>query len=457
VKVSHSLLQYLTTKQQSYLKTVVCMSLLGGIHSALGADLLEVYHKAQENDPTFASALYTYAGARQKIPQARAALLPVLNLNGNDNKTKATALYGQPPAVNRNIWAWSWSLQLTQPLINFQNIYSLSAAEMQVEQAHAQYNQAEQDLILRVTQAYFDILVAQETIEVAQAQINATAEQLELAKHGFDAGTNAITDVDEAKSRSGLARSQYVAAMNDLDAKNAELDKLMEQAPKTLAPLNAAAVIPRPVPDNVKEWIAQARESNPAVMAPLAALGVAQAEVRKNRADYLPTLNAVASYGNSYSSGSLTLPVDYATRVNSGEIGLQLNVPLFAGGSTNSHVKEALANEGKTISELEVARRQSATDAKKAYAAIVNGLAQIEALESAVESSKSAVKGNQIGYKLGIHMNIDVLNAEQQLYTAQRDLIKARYDTLLQGLKLKAAAGVLSEADVEMVNGMLLH
>jgi outer membrane protein len=120
-------------------------------------------------------------------------------------------------------------------------------------------------------------------------------------------------------------------------------------------------------------------------------------------------------------------------------------------------VKEALANQGKAVAELEVARRQAGTDAKKAYSAIVTGLAQVEALESAVESSKSAVKGNQVGYKLGIHMNIDVLNAEQQLYTAQRDLIKARYDTLFQGLKLKAAAGVLSEADVDLINVMLVH
>lgn len=457
MKVRNWLWKHLISRRQHLWHMLACLPLLGVIQSATGADLLEVYHNAQKNDPTFTSAQYSYAATRQKIPQARAGLLPVVNLKGNDNRTKATAQFGPPPSVYRNIKAWDWSLQLTQPLINFQNIYSLSSAEMQVEQAQAQYNLAEQDLILRVTQAYFDVLVAQGSIEVAQAQIRATEEQLALAQHGFDEGTNAITDVHEAKSRADLALSQYVAAQNDLETKNAELEKLLEEAPKSLAPLRAEAVISRPEPDNAKEWIDQARESNPAVLAPLAALGVVQAEVRKNHAEHLPTLDMVASYGNNYSSGSLTLPVDYQTRVNSGEIGVQLNVPLFAGGSTNSRVKEALANEGKATADLEVARRQSGTDAKKAYAAIVNGLAQIEALESAVESSKSAVKGNQIGYKMGIHMNIDVLNAEQQLYTAQRDLIKARYDTLFQGMKLKAAAGVLSETDVEKVNGMLVH
>jgi outer membrane protein len=424
---------------------------------AFGDDLLAVYHKAQENDPTYSSAQYTYAAAKQKVPQARAGLLPVVNLTGSDSKAKDTALFDGPPIINRNIASWAWTLQLTQPLINFQNIYAFSSAEMQVTQAHAQYALAEQDLILRVTQAYFDVLVAQNTIEVAQAQIRATEEQLALAQHGFDEGTNAITDVHEAKSRADLARSQYVAARNDLEDKNAELEKMVEQAPKTLAALRPEATIPRPQPENIKDWTEQARESNPAVLAPLAALGAAEAEVRKNRAGNMPTLDFVASYGNNYASGSISLPSNYDTRVNSAQLGFQFNMPLFAGGLTNSRIIEALDNQGKARADLEVARRQSATDAKKAYAAVVNGLAQIEALESAVESSKSAVKGNQVGYKLGIHMNIDVLNAEQQLYTAQRDLIKARYDTLFQGLKLKAAAGVLSESDVEMVNAMLVH
>jgi outer membrane protein len=165
----------------------------------------------------------------------------------------------------------------------------------------------------------------------------------------------------------------------------------------------------------------------------------------------------VASYGHNYSSGNATTPSDFETRANSSQLGLQLNMPLFAGGATHSRVTEAIANMNKAVSELEVARRQSATEARQAYAAIVNGLAQIEALELAVESSKSVVNGNLAGYKLGIHLNIDVLNAEQQLYTAQRDLFKTRYETLFQGFKLKAAAGVLTESDVREVNEWLAY
>ena len=429
--------------------------------SVRAEDLLEIYRLAQGNDPTFAAARFAFEAAQEKIPQARAGLLPALNLNGNNNLTHAssqfTNLLTSQALVDRDVRAWTWTLQLTQPLIRMQNVYGYRESSSLVDQARAQYTQAEQDLILRVTQAYFDVLVAQESIEVADAQVKSAGEQLALAQRGFDAGTNSITDTHEAKSRSDLARAQRIAAQNELEAKHAELEKLVGQPSTKLAALQSDVVIPKPEPDDVKAWADQARESNPAVLAPKAAVNAAEAEISRNRAEYSPTLDLTASYGNNYSSGSISTPSDYGTRINSGQIGVQLNIPIYAGGTTNSRVTEAIANKNKASAELEAAQRQSATDAKKAYEAIVNGLALIEALESAAESSKSAVNGNQIGYKLGIHMNIDVLNAEQQLYNAQRDLLKARYDTLFQGFKLKAAAGVLTESDLLEINGLLAY
>jgi outer membrane protein len=433
------------------------LALAGVSLPAHSADLLEVYRLAQDNDPTFEAAHYAYVAAQQKIPQARAGLLPVVNITGNDNATRVSSQFSNSPQVSRDIQAWTWTLQLTQPLIRMQSIFAYRESESLVDQARAQYAQAEQDLILRVTQAYFDVLVAQESIVVADTQLKAAEEQLALAKRGFETGANAITDVHEAKSRIDLARAQRIAALNELEAKRAELEKIVGDAPATLAALLPAEVVPKPQPDDVKAWVDQARDNNPAVQAPKAALKTAEAEISRNRAEYLPTLDLVASYGQNYSSGTPNLPNDFSTRANTSQAGLQLTVPLFAGGATNSRVTEAIANKNKAAAELETARRQAGTDAKQAYSAIVNGLAQIEALESAVDSSRSAVKGNQIGYKLGIHINIDVLNAEQQLYSAQRDLVKARYDTLLQGLKLKAAAGILTESDVVVVNGLLAH
>lgn len=437
--------------------TVVALALAGVNLSARSEDLLEIYRLAQNNDPTFEAARHAYEAAQEKIPQARAGLFPTLVLNGNDNTSIVTSKYTGTPERTQDVQAWTWTLQLTQPLIRPQNINAFQESESLVEQARAQYNLAAQDLILRVTQAYFDVLVAQESIEVADAQVKATGEQLALAQRGFGAGTNAVTDVHEAKSRSDLARAQRIAVQNELEAKHAELEKVVGQSSNALAVLQPAVVVPKPQPDDAKAWIAQARENNPAVLAPYAAVKAAESEVNKNRAAYSPTLDLVASYGANYSSANVTVPTLYETRARSNIIGVQLTIPIFEGGTTNSRVTEAIANKNKAAAELEVARRQSGTDARQAYAAIVNGLAQIEALESAVESSKSAVNGNQIGYKLGIHMNIDVLNAEQQLFTAQRDLLKARYDTLFQGFKLKAAAGVLTDSDVLEINGLLTY
>lgn len=182
---------------------------------------------------------------------------------------------------------------------------------------------------------------------------------------------------------------------------------------------------------------------------------MAEAGVRRNRAEYLPTLDLTASHGKSHSSGSLTTPADYTTAVTSQQAGVQLNFPIFAGGGTSARVSEAIANKSKARADMETARRQVAADARQAYAGIENGLSQVEALESTVDSSRNSVKGNRAGFGLGIRMNSDVLNAEQQLYTAQRDLAKARYDTLFQGFKLKAAAGILAEPDVAEVSAQL--
>ena len=418
-------------------------------------DLLDVYRLAQSNDPAFEAARYTFAAAQQKLPQARAGLLPVISLNGSDTYNNAHAEFAGAAPVSRDVHTQTWSLQLTQPIYRGQNIYAYSESTYGVEQARAQYAMAEQDLVLRVTQAYFDVLVAQGSLEMAEVQLQAAEEQQKLAKRGFDSGVHAITDVHEANSRADLARSQKIAVSNELESKHAELERFVGQETKLLAALKLDSVVPKPKPENSREWTEYARENNPAVLAPKAAVGVAEASVYKNRAEYAPSLDLVASYGKNYASGNVSSPTDYESRTESTQIGMQLSVPLYSGGGTNSRVKEAIANVGRSRAEYELARRKSATEAKQAYAAVMNGLAQIEALESAVESSRSSVKGNQVGYKLGIHMNIDVLNAQQQLYTAQRDLLKARYETLIQGFKLKAAAGILTEADVLDVNKLL--
>ncbi|HCA27165.1 MAG TPA: type I secretion protein TolC [Betaproteobacteria bacterium] len=422
---------------------------------ARGANLLDIYHLAQNNDPTFRAARYTLAAAQEKIPQARAGLLPNLSMNGGKNRTRATSTFTDTPTVRRSVDAWTWTLKLTQPLFRMQKVFAYKESKFQVRQARAQFAQAEQALILRVAQAYFGVVTAQETISAAKAQLQATRAQFAQAKRGFRDGTHAITDMYEAQSRMALAHSQLVSARDALEIKRAALEKIVGPISAPLDRLRPAIAVPQPQPDVPRPWIAQSQENNPAVQAQRAALAAAEAEVSKNRAAHLPTLDWSVSYGKNNTSGNIANPTDYATRSKSIQTGVQLNIPIYAGGAINARIAEAMANEYKAQAELEAARRQAGADARQAYAGIENGLSKIKALDSAVTSSKSAVKGNRIGFKLGIRMNINVLNAEKQLYTARRDLAKARYGALFQGLKLKAAAGILAASDLQALDSLL--
>lgn len=439
------------------LRALPVMLAIGFASSAHAVNLLEAYRIAQDSDPTIASARFALEGIRQKIPQARANLLPVAAVTGNDNNTRADTAFTDVPPVDRNMKAWGWNLQLTQPLLRVSNVYAYKESGYLVEQAEAQYALARQDLLIRLAQAYFGVIVAHDAIEAANAQVAALTEQLAQVTRGYQQGTHSQTDVDDTKSRLGSAKSQQVAAQNDLQGAQAELERITGQnwEPTQLAVLQDNMTPPPPQPADLRAWMDQARHDNPAVVAQQAALEAAKQEIKKNRADHLPTVDLVGNLGSNYASHSLTTPNDFSTRATQHEVGVQLTMPIYSGGAINSKVTEAIANMNKAEADREVASRQAATDAQQAYAGVTNGLAQIDALNVAVDSGKSAVKGNRVGYKLGIRINIDVLNAEQQLYIAQRDLSKARYDTLLQGLKLKAAVGNLTEGDLATISNLL--
>jgi outer membrane protein len=427
-------------------------------HPVLAAEnLISVYHRALDNDPTFASARYTLEATKQKLPQAVSALLPSVALTGSTQRTLGATQYTATEPVDRGFNSSAWALQLTQPVLRMQNLYSYQQSQQQVDQASAQFEQAQQDLIIRVAQAYFDVLLSQDAIVVAQSQQQAAAEQQTVAQHGFDDGTTSITDVDEARARAELARAQLAAARNDLEAKQAELQKIIgdEEAPPALAPLETVLVLPRPDPAEVQPWVDRARDNNPVVRAARAVHNAAAIDIKKARALYLPTVDLTASYGGNYSSGNITNPTDYTTRDNYKQIGLQLNLPILDGGGIHSQNVEARLREQKAQADWDVARRQAATDARQAYTAVLSELSQVDALEAAVASTTNAVRGNRAGYQAGLRINSEVLNAVQQLGSAQQDLAKARVELLMQGLKLKAAAGILTEADLAAINRML--
>ncbi|WP_454720319.1 MULTISPECIES: TolC family outer membrane protein [Cupriavidus] len=422
---------------------------------AVAIDLLSVYWQAQGGDPTFEAARHALDAGRQRLPQARAGVLPSLSLNGNGSRQNGQASFAGSPYQDRNVNGWTWNLQLSQPVVRVANWIGVAQAGAQVEQAEAQFAQAEADLILSTAQAYFDLLTARDSVAVAKAQLRAVEQQRVLAKRRYDVGEATITDVYEAQSRHDLGRSQLVQALNDQESKQAELERLAGPLADPLAGLKVEINLPAPEPADVGAWIGNARENNPAVRTQLAAVEVAEKEVSKHRAGHLPTLDFTAGYGRNYTSGTMTSPADIENRVRSGTIGLQLTIPIYQGGGIHSRVTEAIANMHKSRAELEAARRQAATRARQAFGGVTSGLSQVEALTSAVTSSLDSVNANRIGYRIGTRVNIDVLNAEQQLFAAQRDLARARYDTILQGLRLKAAAGMLTEADVVAINTLL--
>ncbi|MCC7007129.1 MAG: TolC family outer membrane protein [Ottowia sp.] len=440
---------------QSFFKkaTWIHLMVITCISQAHALDFLAVYQRAQSADPNFEAARYALAVAQEKIPQARAGLLPTISANGNKSYNKAKYTFGTAPQADRNTKSWNWALQLTQPLLRAQNWQALNQAQALLEQAQAQFTQAEQDLILRVAQAYFEFDIARETMAVAQAQVKALEQQRALVQQGFAKGTHAITEVHEATSRFELARAQQLATRHELASKQADVEKIIGTLPAAdlLTPLKPDATIPLPAPHDIQPWLDLARENAPAVRAQRAAIAAAEFEIKKNQAAHFPTLDLTTSYGHSYASNSAEL-YDYQNRTGSAQVGLQLTIPIYAGGAMNAKVREAIAERHKANAELEAATRQVSANAQQAFFGVINGVSQIDALKSAVTASRSEVKGNQVGYRLGTRLNLDVLNAERQLYTAQRDLIKARYDTLMQGLKLKAATGSLTQEDVLSLN-----
>lgn len=436
-------------------RRLACLPLLLATFSAPAADLLEVYRQAQARDPVYRGAVYALQAARERVPQARAALLPAVNLVGAASRQAGQASFNELPPATRDLHTRSWNLQLTQPLWRAASQAALDQAGQQELLAEAQFRLAEQDLILRTAQAYLDVLVAQEAEHVAHLQTGAMEQQRRLARRTFEGGTGTVTDVHEAQSRLDLSRAQAVVAGNELQNKLAELTRILGVSHAQLAALRADSPLPRIQPEGAQPWLESARAQSIQVRIAQATLEVADREIAKSQAAHSPTLDLTASYGSNFTSGSITSPADISARSRSGQVGMSLTIPLYAGGGVQARIREAVALKGKAGEDLEAARRLAATQARQAFAGVVNGAAQVQALASAIASSKSSLDANKVGYLVGTRINMDVLNAEQQLYAAQRDWYKARAETLLQGLRLKAANATLEEADLNLINGML--
>jgi outer membrane protein len=439
---------------QPSLKILVAFAFAGSAMSAQSADLLQVYRDAAGFDAQYAAARAARNAGVEKLPQGRAGLLPTIGLSANttwndiESTSRSTGI-----TTGREYNSNGWSASLSQPLFRWQNWVGYKQAELAAALAEMQFAQAGQDLIVRVTQAYFDVLLAQETLATAQAQKAAIAEQLESAKRNFEVGTATITDTHEAQARYDLTVATEIAAENDLAVKRQTLRTLTGKEPDALKGLRSGVQIGTPQPADIGQWVSSAETGNLGVQIAQTNLDVAGREIERQRAGHYPTLDLVATHGKTGSGFSSTTGSGVDSK--SSTIGLQLAVPLYAGGAVSSKEREAAALNEKARADLDFARRQATLAARQSYLGVNSGLSQVKALEAGVASSQLAVESNKLGYEVGVRINIDVLNAQSQLFDTKQKLAKARLDTLIAQLKLKSAAGTLTEADLAAINTLL--
>ena len=418
------------------------LPLAGLIGAALAAPahaegLLELYQAAQAYDATWQSARSTYDAAVYRGEQARAGLLPQAEVTLGLSRGILSNT-----TIDHGFTTQQGAISASQPIYRPANLATFRQAERQTELAQSQLTVASQDLMIRVSQAYFDVLAAQDTLAFVQAQKVATAEQLASAKRNFEVGTSTITDTREAQARFDLVVAQEISADNDLRVKRLALDTLVGKDNTQPNPLATPIEVPGPNPANPEAWVAAGDEASPAIQQARKAVEIAELETEKARAGNKPTVDLTATYGlNNNIGGTAAALTD--TRPRSGSIGFAVTVPIFNGFAVQNRIRETLSLEDKARADLEAARRQVAQAVRTAYFGVASGQGQVRALEAAEASSQSALDANRLGYQVGVRINIDVLNSQSQLYQTKRDLAVARYNVLVGNLKLRQANGTL--------------
>ena len=419
--------------------------------AAHAESLLDLYQSARAYDAAWQSAKAQYDANLFRAEQAKAGVLPAANLAAGATRSHLDI---NNPEVQRAFGTQNATLSASQPLYRPANLATYEQGRRQVELAQAQLTAAAQDLIIRVSQAYFDVLAAQDTLAFVQAQKSAVAEQLASARRNFEVGTSTITDTREAQARYDLVIAQEIAADNDLRVKRLALDTQVGKPDVKPNALPVPPELPLPQPADVNAWVLQSEENSPAIQQARTNVEIAQLETEKAKAGHKPTLDLTASYNVTRNqNGNVQTALN--SRSNNGNVGLSFNLPLFAGFAVENRVRETLSLEEKAQADLEATRRSVAQATRSAYFGVVSGQGQVKALEAAEASSQSALEANRLGYQVGVRINIDVLNSQSQLFQTKRDLAQARYNVLLGHLKLRQANGTLTPEDLARLNGLL--
>lgn len=427
-------------------------------NGATPLSLLEAYQLAQQHDAQIASALAARDASREKLPQGRAGLLPQVSLQGEySNYHQDTRYKRLTPSLTstENDFSYDstgYSVSLTQPLFRLQNLAVYRQAQSQVSIAEDVFVIAEQNLILRLADAYFNVLIAEESLMAAHSQTAAASRSLEEAAKKFEVGTVTNMDVDEAQAGYDLARANEIVILNELQVNKQILAKMIGQLPGKLRGASELAVTPLQ-PEIMQAWEARALANSPVIRVAQNQLAVAQQEVVRNRGERYPSVDLVASYSDSVHDGSALTGAGYESDTTM--IGVQLQIPLYTGGSLSSSIREATANRIKFQQDLRESREQVKLDTRQAYLTVTSGRLQLQAYQQAVKSSKSALLTTQRGYEVGLRTSLDVLNSQQQLFESRRNLASAKYHYLNSLLQLKAAVGMLAVSDVADINRLL--
>ncbi len=416
---------------------------LGAASSAQAQSLLEVFQAARDHDANYLSAVANAKATRSRGKQAWAGVLPQVAFSADKFVSKNQAV-SNAPSINSD----SQTLSLKQPLYQMGSYYGVLQGEEAIYVSLSQLQTAEQDLVIRITQAYFDVLSASDSVGVVQAQKQAVTEQLAAAKRNFEVGTSTITDSREAQARFDLVVAQEIAAQNDLRVKRLALEQLVginDVQPKALK-------VPVALPDlstmDLDFWLSQAKANNAQLQQAHSAQKIASLESKKAMSNHLPTLDLVAQQRRSYASSA-------TSQSNNTSLGLQFNWPLFAGFAHQNRISETLHLQDKAQADLDNAQRGVVQATRSAFFGVQAGMSQVKALEAAEASSQVSLDANKLGYQVGVRINIDVLNAQTQLFQTKRDLSQARYNVLLGQLRLKQASGTLTGQDLQAINDLL--
>ncbi len=459
MKIKTALFDKLLFKRGSLAIALLCAHacLTTGMSADLKAQsLIDIYHLALAHDPTLASALNANQAAQEIIQQSKALYRPVVNFNASANAATTNISFigaGVPfHGGNQSFGVYQVGIEAQQPIYRKQNLVAMDQAKTQVSLADKQLNLTQQNLILRTSLAYFEVLQTQDKIELLNAQKAAIAKQLEQAKANFDAGTLTITDVNEAQARFDLVVAQEIAALNDHQIALRAVQVITGEIPQKLATIRPT-LKPNTLQQSLDKWLEVGAENDLNIQILQESAKYAEQEIERANAGHLPTLDAVANVSENYATSSY---YGFGNDLKIGSIGIQLQVPLYQGGATSSRVRQAIFNKQKALSDVDTARRQMEQETQRAYLNLNTSIAQLKAYEQALVSSQSQLDSTTVGYDVGSRTSVDLLNAQQQLFSAKRDLLQARYAYLVNIIKLKAASGIIVESDLEDINEQLV-